>query len=111
MNKSLITFAFFCVSICLNAQSVGSIKGSFAVSETGASIYALPISVPQGINGLQPDITLAYNSQAGNGIAGVGFNIFGISAISRVPKTIYHDGCASGIKYSANDAFSMMVCE
>ncbi len=48
--------------------------------------------------GVQPNIALVYNSQSGNGIAGWGFNISGLSAITRVPKNIYLDEYADGVK-------------
>ena len=77
--------------------AVGSIPGQFAVSPTGAATYTIPIEVPAGINGMQPNISLVYNSQAGNGIAGWGWNIGGLSMISRVPKNHYYDNDKTGI--------------
>ena len=91
-----------------SSQAVGGIAGAFDVSPTGAATYSIPIEVPLGANGLQPNIAITYNSQAGNGVAGFGTNISGISVITRVPKSIYYDGTASGINYgSSNDAFML----
>lgn len=64
--------------------------GALSVSETGAAIYDIPIEVPQGINGVQPAISINYNSQAGSGIAGAGWNIKGISSIKEMPATEFH---------------------
>lgn len=94
---------------CTFAQSVavGSMGGSFAVNEMGAATYTIPIDVPQGINGMQPNVALTYNSQSGNGVCGLGFSITGLSTITRIPRTIYYDGTAKGIKYDATDAYAL----
>ena len=86
---------------------VGNFSGSLDVSPSGAATYTIPIECPPGINGMQPNISLVYNSQSGNGIAGWGFNIGGLSSISRVPRTIYSDGAANGIKDRINDAYAL----
>ena len=82
---------------------VGKIPGELNVSPSGAATYTIPISCPPGINGMQPNLSLVYNSQSGNGIAGWGWNLGGLSMISRVPKNYYYDNEKSGIiwdKYS-----------
>ena len=76
---------------------VGNLAGSFNASPTGAATYTVPIEVPQGIQGMQPNISLVYNSQSGNGIAGMCWNIGGLSMISRVPKDCYFDYERTGI--------------
>ncbi len=72
--------------------AVGSIAGALDVSPSGAATYTVPIEVPAGINGMQPNLSLVYNSQSGAGIAGMCWNLSGLSMISRVPKTHYYDG-------------------
>ncbi len=84
---------------------VGSIAGSFDVSATGAATYTIPIEVPPGVGGMQPSVAIVYNSQAGNGIAGWGCSIAGVSAVMRAPKDMYHDYTASGITHGLIDAF------
>jgi RHS repeat-associated protein len=90
-----------------NSYSLGSVGGSLNVSPSGAATYGIPIEIPVGINGMQPQVAITYNSQSGNGIAGWGTNISGISAITRVPKSIYYDGTAKGITHNTDDAFAL----
>ncbi len=44
----------------------GRTLGSFAVSQTGAGTYTIPIWAPPGPRGVQPRIALTYNSRSGN---------------------------------------------
>ncbi|MDP2059977.1 MAG: hypothetical protein Q8J97_09565, partial [Flavobacteriaceae bacterium] len=54
-----------------SAQSVSSAAGNgisetvgeLSVSLTGGAGYNIPVAVPQGINGIEPSISLSYNSQ------------------------------------------------
>ncbi|MDD4991454.1 MAG: FG-GAP-like repeat-containing protein [Paludibacter sp.] len=83
---------------------VGSIPGSASVTPTGAANYQIPIELPDGINGMQPNISLAYNSQGGAGALGTGWDVAGCSAITLGAKNIYFDGQNSSIKRDGNDA-------
>ncbi|MFW5525805.1 MAG: FG-GAP-like repeat-containing protein, partial [Prevotella sp.] len=66
-------------------------------------MYNLDFEVPYG-GSLTPKIGLSYNSQSsGYGIAGYGFNITGISVITRARHDLFHDGWLQGVTYSAND--------
>jgi len=87
-----------------DAEAVGSIDGVFDVSAMGGATFSIPIEMPQGLGNLQPSLAVSYNSQSGNGLVGWGCNISGISAITRGPKTIYHDGTAKGITHLDDDA-------
>ena len=90
-----------------SSKAVGSIAGAFDVSPSGAATYSIPIEVPPGVNGMQPNIAITYNSQAGNGVEGYGANIAGISAITRVPRSIYYDGTAKGITHDNDDIYAL----
>lgn len=82
-------------------------QGSVNVSPTGAATYHYPINIPAGIAGMEPNISIDYNSQGGDGLLGLGFNISGLSAIMRVPKTIFTDGVAGGVHFDMEDRFSL----
>lgn len=82
-------------------------SGQFAVSERGAATYTIPIRVAPGIAGMEPNLSLVYSSQTGNGLLGVGWSIAGLSAITRCPRTAAQDGARGGIKFDANDRFCL----
>jgi len=86
---------------------VGTIGGSFDVSPSGAATYNVPIAVSPGTMGMQPNVSVVYNSQGGNGLLGVGWEIAGFSAITRVPANIYSDGAAGGVNLDLNDKFAL----
>ena len=70
---------------------VGAIGGTVNVSALGGATYTIPIQVPDGINGMQPNLSVVYNNQSGNGLLGWNWNLGGISAITRVGTTMYHN--------------------
>ena len=78
----------------------GTIQGQFNVSPTGAATYSIPIEVPPGINGMQPKLSLEYNSNAGNGPLGVGWALGGLSKITRCPQTYARDGKIHGVDFT-----------
>lgn len=90
-----------------NSTEVGVTEGQLSVSLTGAATYSIPIKVPPGINGIVPQISLTYNSQSGNGLAGYGWNISGISVITRIPSTKFHDGVIDPVDFDALDRFAL----
>ncbi|CAC9628195.1 hypothetical protein [uncultured Gammaproteobacteria bacterium] len=85
---------------------VGGTAGSFSVNQ-GAANYAIPITVPPGIAGMQPKLSINYNSNVGNGQLGVGFSLSGLSAIHRCAKTIVTDGVKGGVNYNNNDRYCL----
>jgi RHS repeat-associated protein len=90
-----------------NSTEVGITEGALSVSLSGAATYNIPIAVPPGINGVVPQVSLNYNSQSGNGMAGYGWNIAGVSMISRIPRTMFHDGIVGGVNVDMNDRFAL----
>ena len=86
-----------------NQRLVGTIDVNATVSESGGAVVSIPIDIPAGINGMQPNLALVYNSQGGLGIAGWGWDLSGLSSISRTGSTFYHDGKTDGIKFTTED--------
>ncbi len=86
---------------------IGVTPGGEGVGPTGAAMYSIPLGVPSGTNGMAPKIALVYNSQNGNGLAGYGWDISGLSIISRTPKTIYHDGKVEPVQVNNTDVYSL----
>lgn len=67
----------------LGGRAVGETAGALAVSSDGSATYSVQLAVPPGRADMQPDLSLNYGSRSGNGPLGVGWNIGGISQISR----------------------------
>lgn len=84
-------------AVDLNAASV---KGQAGVSGGQAS-YHIPIDLPPGRNGVQPSVSLSYNSQGGNGILGVGWSLNAGSSISRCGATFAQDGFTRAVTFNA----------
>ncbi len=93
-------------SIDLN-RPVGTLAGGMSVSSSGAASYSIPIKVVPGTMGVEPTISLEYNSQAGNGQLGWGWSLSGMSAITRVGPDNYHDGRVEPIQWNNNDFYSL----
>ncbi len=89
------------------SSEAGETHGSLSVSLTGAATYSVPIAVPPGIDGVFPTLAVTYNSQAGNGLIGWGWNLSGISTISRIPSTKYHDGVIDPVDFDNLDRFAL----
>jgi RHS repeat-associated protein len=87
--------------------AVGYTPGSHNVSQTGAATYTVPIQLPPGTNGMVPSLTIQYNSQAGNGILGMGWSLGGLSAIMRESKKIYNNDKLEGIRLNENDFYAL----
>lgn len=86
-------------------EAVGTPSGNLTVSNMGAAVYNLKIDVPNG-GSLTPQLSISYNSQTGGyGIAGYGFNLTGISVITRGGKDLFHDGQVKGTAYTSSDTY------
>lgn len=90
-----------------NALLVGSIDVQATVSESGGAVVSIPIDVPSGIGGMQPSLSLVYNSQGGYGIAGWGWSLSGISSISRTGNNLYYDDKIKGVKFTTDDNLTL----
>ncbi len=95
------------VTLSEASDGVGAIAGSFSVSPTGSAIYDIPFAYAPGVAGVAPQLGLRYSSNSGNGIAGKGAFIAGLSSISRCRQTLQYDSEAVPISFSANDRYCL----
>jgi len=63
----------------------------------------LSLTLPPGRAGVVPDLSLVYDSSAGDGVLGMGFSLTGISSITRCPKNLAQDGEVSAITLTSTD--------
>ncbi|HOX70726.1 MAG TPA: FG-GAP-like repeat-containing protein, partial [Dokdonella sp.] len=86
----------------IHDEKTGTLGGE-AGTDGGSANYRIPIVVPPGRAGMQPSLSLNYSSRSGDGVAGMGWSISGLSSIHRCPQTPEQDGATRGVSYSAND--------
>lgn len=79
----------------------------FAVAESGDATVTVPIQVPRGIAGMEPQLSINYSSRDKNGLLGLGWSLSGISAITRCPRTVATDGVHGAVSFDANDRFCL----
>ncbi|WP_228437797.1 FG-GAP repeat domain-containing protein [Chryseobacterium sp. 7] len=87
-------------------KSFHDTKGNIEVNGAGQLQFTLPIALPPGVKSVAPQINLLYTSGASNGIAGYGWNISGITSISRAGKTIDKDAEAKAVQMDYSDYYS-----
>ncbi|WP_340199531.1 FG-GAP-like repeat-containing protein [Ascidiimonas sp. W6] len=107
LRFACILILFSQLSSAQTGADAGSTPAAFDVSLTGAATYTVPFALPPGIKDIVPPVSLTYSSQAGNGIAGWGWNIAGLSTITRIPSTKHHDGEIHPIDFSATDRYAL----
>ena len=86
-------------------EPVGALKGSLSVAGDGSASYTIPVDVPKGTAGMEPQISLNYSSNMPNGIAGLGWTVSGLQQITRGAATLQKDGFVDGVDFDGNDRF------
>ncbi len=99
--KALIFTVIMFISV-LHANNVSNLQGDLSVNN-GTLHYAVPLQVPVGTAGVQPKISLNYNSNGRNGYFGVGWQLTGLSTISRCGSNFAFDDEQQGVKYDNSD--------
>lgn len=104
----LIFFLILFGTIKTNAQTfTQDTKGELQISASGTASYKVPIALPPGIKDVAPQLALVYNGSSVQGIAGMGWNLAGISSISRVSSRIDLDGILDGVDFDNLDRFAL----
>lgn len=106
LSSLVLSFiSVFCFSQT-SAPKFHDTKGNIDVTGAGQLQYTLPIDLPPGVKNMSPGISLVYISGGGNGLAGYGWNITGLSSISRVGKNLEKDGVTKGVQLDYSDYYS-----
>lgn len=108
MTKTkIITFvaALFVAFGAISQPAV--LPGKIDVSAIGAGTYTIPIEVVPGTNGVQPNLSVVYNSMSGLNVLGQKWGLAGLSAITRVSQNRYYDGNVSPVAFDTTDRLAL----
>ena len=86
---------------------LGKINDEINISPTGQLSYEIPIPALTGTGGMKPNLSVRYNNSTKNGLLGFGFDLTGLSIISRVPSDNFHDGKVSVINFTDDDHYAL----
>lgn len=87
-------------------KAVGEIAMTSSVTPNGAMTISVPIEIYRSPVGLDPQVSLDYNSLGGDGALGFGWSIGGLSCISRTNSTLYYDN-----KIGKTDRYSPLTLD
>lgn len=90
-----------------DSEKVGKIQGKISVTEQGSASYQMQFALPSGFGGYQPELGLSYSSLGDNGVAGVGWNITGISQIARCRRLFEEDNFYQAVEFTSDDALCL----
>jgi RHS repeat-associated protein len=90
-----------------STTTAGRLAGSGSVDAAGAASWSLPIAVSPGINGLAPALAISYRSHAGDGEAGAGADLTGLSRVTRCPRIMATDARVRGVRFDGDDRFCL----
>ncbi|NDP22542.1 MAG: hypothetical protein GZ091_15880 [Paludibacter sp.] len=82
-------------------------KGELQISSSGTATYKVPIALPPGIKNIAPQLALTYSGSSVQGLAGMGWNLIGISSINRVSSSINLDGLIDPVDFDNLDRFAL----
>ncbi|HEY5945458.1 MAG TPA: FG-GAP-like repeat-containing protein, partial [Kofleriaceae bacterium] len=80
-------------------------SGSLSVGDRGDAHEHIPIWVPPGRAGIQPELALEYSTGGGNGFAGAGWGLAGLPRITRCKRMRQGDAIAAPILWNEGDTF------
>lgn len=80
---------------------------ALSVGDRGDARQHIPIWVPPGRAGMQPELSLEYSSSAPDGLVGVGWALAGLSRITRCKAMRQNGHVAPPILWNAGDSFCL----
>jgi RHS repeat-associated protein len=97
----------FSAAANIASAAVGKTEGAASVGATGSAQYVIPIWVPPGTAGMQPNLALTYDHRSTNTLLGIGWDLSGLSQISRCARTWAQDGQALNVRNISVDRFCL----
>ena len=91
----------------LESTTLGATEGQFQITHRGAATLSLPMLKLPGSGDVAPQLSLDYNSEAGNGPLGLGWSIGGLSTITRCRQTFEQDGVDRAVMLDQDDRFCL----
>lgn len=91
----------------VQSQNFTDTKGELQISNSGTPTYKVPIALPPGIKDVAPQLAITYNGASVQGLAGMGWNLVGISSISRVSSRIDLDGTLDPVNFDNLDRYAL----
>lgn len=111
VKSTFVTLILSVMSLSIEATPndvpVGKIQDEFMVTPMGQANYEIPIPALPGTGGMTPKLSVCYNSSTKSALFGYGFDLKGLSNISRVPRNKYNDGIAGVVDFTTNDRYAL----
>ncbi|MFO0635811.1 MAG: SpvB/TcaC N-terminal domain-containing protein [Nannocystaceae bacterium] len=86
------------------SSEVGTIAGSAGVGARGQATWTTRIEVAPGVATMTPELSITYDGARGNGPLGWGFDLAGLSSVTRCSRTIIEDGAEAPLSWTNQDA-------
>lgn len=74
-------FPFLWRALMAMLVNVAAVYGAHSVEQDGSFSYQIPLNIPRAVMGVQPELSLVYNSRHTNGRVGVGWQLSGLPSI------------------------------
>jgi len=81
--------------------------GTLGVDDRGQAHQHIPVWVPPGRAGIQPELSVDYTSGGGNGLIGAGWGLGGLSQITRCQALRKNGNISQPIEWNANDGLCL----
>lgn len=97
------------VTLITPTSTVPQVSAVRVSATPGGSLNAqMPLAVPPGAGGLTPQLSLSYDSSVvEDGLMGIGWNLSGLSAITRCAKTLAQDNAWGAVDGTSADRFCL----
>ncbi len=88
-------------------REIGEIPINSNLTSMGSLTYSVPIDIYPGRSDMKPNISLVYNSLGRNGVAGMGWNIGGLSSVNITNSSIYYDNKTKAASRDKESAYTL----